>query len=248
MIQLLGCEVDIASNGREAIDRYLKNTYDLIFMDCQMPLVDGYEATREIRSFEKNNGLQPTPIIALTAGNTRKDEARCKLAGMEDYLTKPYSLSQLSNVLENFIGYRPSAQTRNHNATEPSKSGVEIAPGQDDTEVLNITALNNIREVEKQTGNKILPTLYDGFVSQMVEKLDELSADYQSRNHDSLYRTAHAIKSMSANIGAEKVKNISSHIESLGRNGDLQGIEELIVNLGDAYQEFLDAFKTDVLS
>ena len=82
---------------------------------------------------------------------------------------------------------------------------------------------------------------------QMIEKLEEISIDYKSQNHEALYRTAHAIKSMSANIGAEKVRSVSAHIELLARKAELEGIDNLISRLTEAYQEFLSVFELELL-
>ncbi|MEH6519438.1 MAG: two-component regulator propeller domain-containing protein [Halioglobus sp.] len=248
MIQLLGCKVDIANNGKEAIEMYLRNSYDLIFMDCQMPILDGYEATLKIRKLEEDNQVSATPIIALTAGITKEDELRCREIGMDQYLTKPYSMSQLTNILQTFTGYT-AGKTEPHFYAEVNVGTTEDQTESDHSslEIINMSSLNNIREVEKQTGNKILPSIYDGFVTQMVEKLKELSSNYQSHDSDALYKTAHAIKSMSANIGADRVKFISAKIESLARNGDLENAQTHFSALDEVYHEFLSTFRLDVL-
>jgi signal transduction histidine kinase/ligand-binding sensor domain-containing protein/CheY-like chemotaxis protein/HPt (histidine-containing phosphotransfer) domain-containing protein len=247
MIQMLGCDVVIAANGQEAIDMFLNDSFDLIFMDCQMPVVDGYEATREIRAFEKENHFQAIPIIALTAGFNKEDEARCNAAGMNRYLTKPFSISELTETLSDYLGrdfgkpvsriVRPSSD---HSQTETA------VPASPMTDIINMAAVGNIREVELQTGKSILPSIFEGFVNQMSDKLIELKNDYQSGNLESLYRTAHAIKSMSANIGAEKVKLVSGEIEALGRAGSNNDVDTKIDTLHGVYNEFLVAFEAEI--
>ena len=105
MLQLLGFEVEIASNGSVAVDMFMSGNYSLVFMDCQMPVMDGYEAARKIRDFEKKSGSTITPVIALTAGSDEKDRERCLLAGMNDYITKPFNeqilRSRIKNILKN---------------------------------------------------------------------------------------------------------------------------------------------------
>jgi signal transduction histidine kinase/ligand-binding sensor domain-containing protein/CheY-like chemotaxis protein/HPt (histidine-containing phosphotransfer) domain-containing protein len=253
MMQLLGCEVSIANNGQEAVELFSSNSFDLIFMDCQMPVLDGYEATKQIRAIEKNQELRLTPIVALTAGITKEDEIRCETLGMNDYLTKPYSLSQLEQVLKLFTGYQPTERKKVASVVS-LKNPKHIYQDGDgtarnaDIKIIDIGALNNIREVELQTGNPLVATIYEGFVSQMGEKLEELSHEYQTKNLDSLYRTAHAIKSMSANIGAERVKSVSGTIEQLGRDGEMTDMETLIPSLNSAYTEFMETFEREVLN
>ena len=99
----LGLTVDIANNGQEAIDANSKNNYDLILMDCRMPLMDGYEATKNIRQYETDNKNRPTPIIALTANASNEDRDLCKQAGMNEVITKPYKRRDLKNCLRKFM-------------------------------------------------------------------------------------------------------------------------------------------------
>jgi CheY-like chemotaxis protein len=101
-LQKLGYHVDAVSNGREAVTAWESGRYDLILMDCQMPELDGYEATREIRAREK--GLQHIPIVALTAHAMKDDDLKCKAAGMDDHLTKPLDRNRLETCLDHFLG------------------------------------------------------------------------------------------------------------------------------------------------
>jgi signal transduction histidine kinase/ActR/RegA family two-component response regulator len=100
-LQKLGLEVDVASNGSEAVARSRTSSYDLVFMDCQMPEMDGYEATARIRAAERNG--KRTPIVALTAHAMPGDRARCEAAGMDDYLSKPVDLGALEHVLRRYV-------------------------------------------------------------------------------------------------------------------------------------------------
>jgi signal transduction histidine kinase/CheY-like chemotaxis protein len=103
MLEILGHRTTIAGNGREAVDAVSGGSYDLILMDCQMPLMDGYEATRAIRGLETSR----TPIVALTANAMPGSSEKCLEAGMDDYLAKPFTLSQLRAVLERFLSPGP---------------------------------------------------------------------------------------------------------------------------------------------
>lgn len=247
MLQLLDFEVDIAENGAVAVEKFESGNHVLIFMDCQMPVMDGLEATREIRRLERSNNLRATPIIALTAGIGQEDRDRCAEAGMDSYLTKPFSISELSQSIQQF-----DEQMANHLAmskvSEPVPKFEHIeektAPQADiNPEIFNIRAINNIREVEQQTGKILLPSILDGFTNQMQEKLTEISDDLQSGDTDKLYRTAHAIKSMSANIGAEKVRLISAEVEGLGRSGNIARVGTSLLEISEAYEEFVREFR-----
>ena len=103
MLQKLGCDAIMASNGIEALEAIQQTNFDLVMMDCQMPELDGYETTRRIRELESTDGLTRTPIIALTANALKGDREKALDAGMDDYLSKPFSKDQLRAVLTNWI-------------------------------------------------------------------------------------------------------------------------------------------------
>ena len=194
-----------------------------------------------------SNSLQATPIVALTAGIGNEDKDRCTEAGMDAYLTKPFSISELSQSIQQFeeqIANRKTMETNSKLVTkieqieETTSSQADINP-----EIFNIRAINNIREIEQQTGKILLPSILDGFTNQMQEKLTEISNDLRSGDPDKLYRTAHAIKSMSANIGAEKVRSISAEVEGIGRSGNIATVGTSLLEISEAYEEFVREFR-----
>ena len=105
MLEKLGCRVDVAAGGREAVEMWRLCPYDLIFMDCQMPEMDGYEATAQIR---RDSRAGHVPIVAMTANAMKGDREKCLEAGMDDYLSKPVNIKALASALES---WSPSATT-----------------------------------------------------------------------------------------------------------------------------------------
>jgi CheY-like chemotaxis protein len=95
----LGCQVTVAGDGREALDSYQAGPYDLVFMDCEMPVMDGFEATQAIREWERRNVRPRTPIVAVTANALDGDRERCLATGMDDYLAKPFRMQELVAVV-----------------------------------------------------------------------------------------------------------------------------------------------------
>jgi signal transduction histidine kinase/CheY-like chemotaxis protein/HPt (histidine-containing phosphotransfer) domain-containing protein len=245
MIQMLGHEVEIASNGHIAVAKYKSGEYSLIFMDCQMPIMDGYDATREIRKFESEQQLAPVRIIALTAGSDKEDRDKCRQAGMDGYLTKPFSISNIQKNIEVHLQHSFSATDMFEDIDSGHAQQTECGGGiEEEYKVLNLSAIESIRDVERQTGKQLLPSIFEGYRSQMNEKLREIERNFGTHDSTSIYRTAHAIKSMSANIGADKVRSISSQIEKKSRSNELGGLAEEIIILTEAYHEFVEQFDT----
>jgi CheY-like chemotaxis protein len=111
MLKMLGCEVDVVNDGDLACRAAAARTYDIVFMDCHMPVMDGYEATRRIRAAEQGSSKH-MPIVALTADSLATDRLRCLDAGMDGFMTKPVSSAQLSAAIERWTGRRTNPATR----------------------------------------------------------------------------------------------------------------------------------------
>ena len=248
MLQLLGHEVEIAENGRVAIAKYLSGNFSFIFMDCQMPIMDGYEATKQIRKIELKRNDVSIPIIALTAASDKENRDRCSDAGMDGYLTKPFSLSNIQRSIESHLkapfldqpGLSPADVSASQTPKKDADDSIEL-------KIVNLKAIENIRDLERQTGKRLLPSIFSGYVSQMEEKLTELRGDILHAEGTQIYRTAHAIRSMSTNVGAERVSVISSQIEKKSKTNEFIGLTEAAVELTKAYQEFIEEFDSNVL-
>lgn len=123
----MGCMVDIAFNGIQALEKYARHTYDLILMDCQMPVMDGLSATAKIRDMEIEKNAKRTPIVAITANALPSDRTTCISAGMDDYLAKPFKRSQVKEILKKFLPLKNDAQTKpNTNDLPPQCIGEQF--------------------------------------------------------------------------------------------------------------------------
>jgi signal transduction histidine kinase/ligand-binding sensor domain-containing protein/CheY-like chemotaxis protein/HPt (histidine-containing phosphotransfer) domain-containing protein len=243
MIQMLGYKADIASNGIEAVDLFTNGEYCLIFMDCQMPILDGYGATKKIREIERENNLAAIPIVALTAGTSHEERKKCTDSGMTGYLAKPFSVGDLESEIRSLTDLN---QTQIARSTRPVLAEPKRSEAGPNLDIFDLSAIHNIREVERQTGNALLPELFEGFTAQMNEKMIELKKFLDEENLEEIYRTAHAIKSMSANIGADKVRIFSSMIESVAKNQHMESVFENFENLKLAYEEFVEHFSPEL--
>ncbi len=210
MLERLGCQVDIAVNGEEAIEKARQKHYDLILMDCQMPLVDGFGATSAIRIQEK--GGKHTPIIAMTANVREGDIQRCMDVGMDDFLSKPIKLNVLKSILRKWLdgmidGFSDSEYSR--------------------LPVLDSSALNELRD---NIGND-LAGLFDVFLEDMPLYLEALEKAVAGDDAPALLQAAHAIKGSSGNIGASRLAAIARVLEQRGREGSARNTARLVTEL-----------------
>jgi signal transduction histidine kinase/ligand-binding sensor domain-containing protein/CheY-like chemotaxis protein/HPt (histidine-containing phosphotransfer) domain-containing protein len=244
IIQLLGHDVEIADNGELAVGKYFNGDFSMIFMDCQMPRMDGYAATRKIREYELENNARRIPIIALTAGSDEQDKERCEIAGMDGYVTKPFSINDIESSISRHLS-STEIETPDFVTVD---SGQRKTKREEDTDsVLDEVTIEGIRDIEKQTGNSILPSIFEGYIEQMNEKMAELDTALRDNRDVPSYQVAHAIKSMSANIGARNVRALALRIEEQCKSGESFDKAEALTHLSQAYREFTETFQEDVL-
>jgi signal transduction histidine kinase/ligand-binding sensor domain-containing protein/CheY-like chemotaxis protein len=241
MLSILGFETVLASNGNQAIELWKNSEFSLILMDCQMPEMDGYSATVTIRSLEEDDQKVAIPIVALTAGISAEERQKCYDCGMNGYVSKPFTLAEIRSSLNLHL----NIPERKHEAVELDLANSHDSALSEPPEVeeeINRRAIRNILEVEKQTGRRLLPELYDGYLKQMTEKLEELSAMKTIESAVQIGKTAHAMKSMSANMGAEGVVIACTQLEHAAKNSDQNAIAEWTKRTKSAYLSFTRVF------
>lgn len=243
MLTMLGCSVDMVDNGAKAVEYFKKNSYNIVLMDCQMPVLDGFEATRAIRDVESKQQRKPIPIIALTAGLNAQDKARSLQAGMTGYLPKPYSINDLQELLQNNV---PSSTDEKGAKTTFTASSLRIDQTSNQA-IIHKQTVDNIISIDESGDGKLLQQVFNGFCLQTDEKLTELSFASAHQDISAIAKAAHAIKSMSANIGAQTVQKLSEDIEYRAqRRGEIpepHHEEDLLA----AYQQFIRVFTTHYL-
>ena len=215
MLRKLGCRVDLVSNGREALNAFSRYAYDLVFMDCQMPVLDGYQATADIRRQEKNKGVnQHTPIIALTAHALEGDKQKCIEAGMDDYMSKPFRSEEMLAMIERWAGDRPADEKKQ---MPPEK---DIKPKQtiDDSEE-NATAsidrriLHTLKELQVEGEPDFLERVVVTYLDGSHPLIGQLETAFSEKNIDGMRLIAHRLKSSSANVGAMRLSEFSRMLE-----------------------------------
>tara|TARA_R110000751_G_scaffold4388_1_gene21572 strand:+ start:101697 stop:106262 length:4566 start_codon:yes stop_codon:yes gene_type:complete len=239
MLELFGCKVEIAQHGLEAIDRIKKHSYDLILMDCQMPVMDGYTATREIRQWEQQSPKNALIIVALTAGMGVNYHQECIAAGMDECMLKPFTTKQLFEVLNKYLSHL-LIEKDPAKFEKPELELHSVAPTMplgDSQEWLDMDAIDAIRQIEQHTGRKIFSRVLNTFEQEMKLKLPEITTAFSQQDAQLVAQTAHGMKSLAANVGAKKLRSLCQNIEQFGMKNDLLACEEDIHALETCYLE-----------
>jgi len=237
MLRKLGCQVDIANNGLEAVTAATEKKYDLILMDYHMPEMDGLEATKRIRHYEHDTDQEKTPIIALTADVQKGTEENCLASGMNTYLSKPFSKKQLQAILQNWLptqdvetkGEQENLDPKKHTANEP----------------LNLSTLEELRELTTSSGESLLDKAITLYLETTPAELKRLHLALEQKNTDELAKIAHTLKSSSANLGAQDLADICAFLEANARAGDLKNAEYLIKDIYDKFLIVNNALKNE---
>jgi signal transduction histidine kinase/AmiR/NasT family two-component response regulator/HPt (histidine-containing phosphotransfer) domain-containing protein len=220
MLENLGCRVDVAANGKEAVEMLDLLPYDVVFMDCEMPEMDGYEATAEIR--RRHEGRRHVPIAAMTAKAIQGDREHCLASGMDDYISKPVRLEDLEATLDRWISNDGGAVQ-----VEPQNIPVSVRMAQV-SPALDPEMSERLRKLAEATDPSVLTEIYEAFLSSAAEYLTALRQAAQAGASDDLRKAAHALKGASANIGAQNLAEISRQLEALGNSQSVAGAEKLI--------------------
>ncbi len=241
MMEAFGCRVDVASNGYEAIDRMKSGAYDVVFMDCEMPLMDGFEATRIIREQEKN-GWCRTTIVALTAHDSDADRVRCFEAGMDDHLSKPFLMRELSCMLEKWS---------NNNQAQDSTAGTKAPgpePGPPETvneDYLDQKSLDKIRSLGPN-GPKMLSAVINIYLNDSPILIERLGESLNAGDAEAVAQAAHALKSASANLGAMSLAEMCRQLEDIARTNSVQGCDSLISRIRLEYGKTREALSGEI--
>ena len=239
MLESLGCQVHVASDGLEAVDLTFHGEYDAILMDIQMPGIDGYQATRSIRSQEEREKqrapggpVRRTPIIALTANAMQGDRQESLDAGMDDYLTKPFRRDELLETLRRWLPAADDSEAAREESGEdgagPDAAADPVAATRE-ASLLDRRALDAIRKLSPERGATILARVIDSYLVTAPDQLEALQRALTEKDAKALQTQAHSLKSSSANVGARELAELARELEAVGRTeqtSDAAGLVE----------------------
>jgi CheY-like chemotaxis protein len=206
-LQCAGYEVDLAENGEEAVKAFAATAYDLVLMDVEMPIMDGYQATRAIRALEQERGAEGpgVPIVAMTAHAVKEYLDKCLEAGMNDYVTKPLRKKTLIEMVERWTVGGPA----------PADAAMDFDQA--------LAEFENDRE--------LLEEVLDEFLDNVRRQIDILRQALDAGDAERVRREAHAIKGGAANLTANALAEVARRLEDLGRSGVLDGGGEVLAQL-----------------
>jgi two-component system, sensor histidine kinase and response regulator len=267
MLESLGCSVDLADNGLAALEAVQHADYDMSFMDCQMPEMDGLESTRRIRSWEKDGGRplagegdgqaqhalfrlpqrsgaqrrDRLPIISLTAFAMKGDRETCLAAGADDYLSKPFNREDLLRVMRRHLAQPPPQLLR--------AEGAAVAARRDSPISCEPTsgAIEMLRLLPGSRGIEVLRKVVELYLANTPTLLQTMREAESGGDAEKLKAAAHSFKSSSANLGALKLADVCMALETLGRAGSTEGALPLLMQVEEEYRVVREALQGGAL-
>ena len=270
MLEDLGCSVEVASNGREALEAISKTPFDLVLMDCQMPEMNGYEATQIIREKEIQQikhrsepglSIRRTPIIALTAYAMQGDHEQCLADGMDDYLSKPFNRDRLFAVLKRWLPSKSTTDIPVHtiweDQTEQDQSkacrlsdggnggsnlhGEGFLDRLSHLDHLNYETLASLRLRVREGQPSLLQQVIQLYMEDSPKLIETIRHSITLGDAAAMQRAAHSLKSTSGNLGAMMLAEMCKELETMGRAGTTDNAILLLPVLEDEYDRVCEA-------
>src|ERR1700733_7453694 len=228
MLQSLGCAAVSVENGRLAIEATDTAAYDAVLMDCHMPVMDGLTATADIRRREQRSGAARVPIIALTANAMEGDRERCLAAGMDDFLSKPFTQQQLATLLRRWLALRALPETERRDLSR--------------VPLIDASVLRNIAALAKPTLLNSMIDLYLHHSPSLIRTIETAAANLQA---DVLSQAVHTLKSSTANLGGSRLAMAARECEVLLREGGITQSAPMVQRIRREYQDFCAALSRE---
>ncbi len=243
LLQVLGADCDTAGNGQAALAKLDEGEYDMVLMDCQMPVLDGYSATRRWRELEQQRKAQRRlPIVAMTANAMAGDRRKCLDAGMDDYLSKPVSRAELEQCIARWKGTHmpvPPSAPASASASPSATADPQAVPL---PASIDRAVLNELREVLGDEVDKIIAV----YLEDAPRLIAQLEHAVSASNPIALRIAAHTLKSSSANVGAMTLSNAARDLEYGARDGTLSQPAQAVARLVNEYASVREALKASI--
>ncbi|MGC2062054.1 MAG: ATP-binding protein, partial [Thermodesulfovibrionales bacterium] len=283
MLESMGCRVDVVNNGQQAVELISRRPYDIVFMDCQMPYMDGYEASRVIRAIDGKSVLacdtrheriqdrgqgdgacelhKHIPIIALTAHAMLGDREACLAAGMDDYISKPFTFGQLRRAVEQWVKVRTAdneaiAEKENSGSSnghaverDAGSAGEDIVSMEAETnrlETLDHKTLDRLARLQKEGAPDLVTRILSIYLADSSGLLSRLHKAVTEGSASEIQKAAHSLKSSSANVGAMQLSSLCKRLEAMGRVNSTEGAGELLAGIDAEYRAVESALREEL--
>ncbi len=220
---MLGYNIEIVDNGRKALAAIKINNYDLILMDAHMPQLDGFSATQAIRTFEKENNRDTTPIIALTADISPGVQAHCAAVGMNDYIAKPILIEDVKIILNKWLGDAV--------IEEEIDKASELHPVPASANILDMSVIEQLRILSNKSGRNTLSNAIKQFNTSAIEQLNLMQHAATNDDLKELASIAHNLKSSSGTLGITQVYAAATEIEQFAIEKNTKSAQESVASL-----------------
>ena len=258
MLKKIGCRVEIASNGKEVVEALADSTYHLILMDCQMPVMDGYQATTQIRRLEEQNGSNNrVPIIALTANALEGDKEKCLAAGMDDYLSKPFTQDDILEVLKKWSDDQTVLFARDEthqkegrhvsDETHPFGKAEEIVE-ENTSSPIDYSALNTLKDLQLEGEPDIVEKIVQAYLRSSEPIVASMHDALSDNDYEVLRNSAHSLKSGSANVGAHLLSETCKELEMNCKTNTNDDAVELVSTIKTEFYRVKDALIKELQS
>jgi two-component system, sensor histidine kinase and response regulator len=242
----LGHEAHVVGYGVEAVEAATRLPYDVILMHCQMPEMDGYDATREIR--RRQGAERHSTIIAITAHAPEGDREKCLAAGMDGFISKPVNPQTLEKVLIESIGKRPEL-TAADNADPAAKPALQVGEAINQTNVSNVErrpALDPVtRETLREEGADVITELSDMFLGDLPIRMKNAGDAFQRADAAAIAFEMHRLKGGAANFGAHELVARCRAIKLVGRSGDVTSAKRLYDQMIAEFDRVIAALQSE---
>ena len=232
-LQWAGYRVELAENGRQAVEAYKRKVYDLILMDIQMPEMDGYGVTREIRKLEDDDPqstVKRVPIVAMTAHSWKRDREKCIEAGMDDYLTKPLREKELCAMVDKWSGRMDEAgNIRPTTTVDPQTLKTDSQYSMVNIQSKEVDPMNFEMALMDFKGDEpLLMEVLDDFRESVKTQIENTRRAISEGNVEEAGREARTIKGAAANLKAEVLSGIASELVNIAKSDNLEGAADAL--------------------
>jgi len=243
ILKKLGLHADVAANGVEVVNALNAIPYDLVFMDVQMPEMNGYEATNRIRQSPSALGNQQVPIIAMTAHAMQGDREKCLEAGMNDYVTKPISLPALAAALSKWLP-QETATAADHAPGEPEATATASVSGRQEAAAPVFDKAGLLARL--QDDEELAGTVVECFLDDIPRQIEALRDYLLAGDARGAERQAHTMHGAAANAGAERLREVAAMMEKAGKAGDLAALKARMSDLSAEFDQLKEVMEHEV--